>query len=81
MGSDVGGLFREAMELPEVERANLAVKLLATVDEPAVDDTAEGYDAWLREIERRLEALVTGEDPGEDWDVIHRDLVAEFGEG
>ncbi|HUF99335.1 MAG TPA: addiction module protein [Ilumatobacter sp.] len=81
MSVDGGELFREAMELPDGERASLAVKLLATVDEPVVANTAEGYEEWLREIEQRLEALVTGEDPGEDWDVIHCDLVAEFGEG
>jgi hypothetical protein len=33
------------MALPNDERASLAVKLLATVDEPAVDDTLEGYAA------------------------------------
>jgi putative addiction module component (TIGR02574 family) len=76
MGSDA--LYREAMRLPDDERATLAVRLLASVDEPAVDDTAESYEAWLREIERRLDALVGGEDLGEDWDAIHRDLVAEF---
>ena len=67
------------MDLPDADRASLAVRLLATVDEPAVDDTAEGYEAWLREVERRLAALADGEDRGEDWDVLHRDLVAEFG--
>lgn len=81
MGIDASALFRDAMGLPDADRASLAVKLLATVDEPTIDDTPEGYEAWLREIEGRLDALISGEDPGEDWDVIHRDLVAEFGEG
>lgn len=76
MGSDA--LYREAMGLPEDERALLAVRLLATVDEPAVDDTVEGYTVWLREFERRLDALASGEDAGEDWDDVYRDLVAEY---
>ena len=76
MGSDA--LCREAMGLPNEERATLAVCLLASVDEPAVDDSEESYTAWLRDIEQRLEAFVSGEDPGEDWDDVHRDLVAEY---
>lgn len=76
VGSDA--LYREAMELPEDERATLAVRLLATVDEPAVDDSVEGYTAWLRDIEQRLDALVGGEDPGEAWDDVYRDLVTEY---
>lgn len=76
MGSDA--LYREAMDLPDDERATLAVRLLATVDEPAVDDSLESYAAWLRDIEQRLDALVTGEDPGEDWDDVYKDLVAEY---
>lgn len=76
MGSDA--LYREAMRLPDDERATLAVRLLVSVDEPAVDDTAETYAAWLREIEQRLDALMGGEDLGEDCDPVHRDLVAEF---
>lgn len=75
VGSDA--LYREAMGLPDDERAALAVRLLASIDEPAVDDSVESYTAWLRDIEERLEALVSGEDPGEDWDDVYRDLVAD----
>ena len=81
VGRDAGALFLAAMELPEDERASLAVRLLGTVDEPAVDDTSDGYEAWCREIERRLEALVSGDDPGEGWDEVRKDVAAEFGEG
>ena len=56
VGSDA--LYREAMDLPEDERATLAVRLLATVDEPAVDDSVESYTAWLRDIERDLRPAV-----------------------
>ena len=76
VGSDA--LYREAMGLPDDERAALAVRLLASVDEPAVDDSVESYTAWLRDIEQRLDALMSGEDPGEDWDDVHRDLVADY---
>ena len=76
VGSDA--LYREAMGLPDDGRAALAVRLLASVDEPSVDDSVESYTAWLRDIEQRLDALVSGEDPGEDWDDVHRDLVADY---
>ena len=48
------------------------------MDEPAVDDSVESYTAWLRDIEQRLDALASGEDPGEDWDDVYKDLVAEY---
>lgn len=76
MGSDA--LYLAAMGLPDDERATLAVRLLASVDEPAVDDSVESYTAWLRDIEQRLDALASGEDPGEDWDDVYQDLVAEY---
>jgi hypothetical protein len=76
VGSDA--LYREAMGLPDDERATLAVRLLASVDEPAVDDSVESYTAWLRGIEQRLDALASGEDPGEDWDDVYKDLVTEY---
>ena len=76
MGSDA--VYREAMGLPDDERATLAVRLLASVDEPAVDDSVESYTAWLRDIEQRLDALASGEDPGEDWDDVYKDLVTEY---
>lgn len=76
LGSDA--LYREAMALPDDERATLAVRLLASVDEPAVDDSLESYTAWLRDIEQGLDALVSGEDPGEDWDDVYKDLAADY---
>jgi hypothetical protein len=76
IGSDA--LYRDAMGLPDDERATLAVRLLASVDEPAVDDSEESYTTWLRDIEHGLATLVSGEDPGEDWDDVHRDLVADY---
>jgi Putative addiction module component len=76
VGSDA--LYREAMHLSDDERATLAVRLLASVDEPAVDDSLETYTAWIREMEQRLDGLVSGQDLGEDWDDVHRELVAEY---
>jgi putative addiction module component (TIGR02574 family) len=53
-----------ALELPEHERAEIAARLLESLD----DDDHEGVDeAWAREIERRCAALDSGEAVTSDW--------------
>jgi putative addiction module component (TIGR02574 family) len=52
-----------ALDLPQHERAELASRLLASLE-----DEDEGVDeAWAREIERRCRALDSGEATTSDW--------------
>ena len=47
----------EAMELSEIERAQLAHELVMSLDAPAESGIG---DAWDQEIERRLDQLAAG---------------------
>ena len=50
-------LLAEALELPEDERARLALRLAESLD-PGEDTNSE--EAWAREIARRIERLRDG---------------------
>jgi putative addiction module component (TIGR02574 family) len=53
-------LEAEALELPARERARLAHRLIASLDEDADEDPAEVERAWKEEIQRRLEEYRAG---------------------
>ena len=63
-------LIKEALDLPPIERANLADRLLSSLDTPdkAVDDV------WRKEITARLSAYRSGKAPT----VAAEDLLAEY---
>jgi len=67
---DAKKVFSLALELPQHERAQLAARLLASLD--AEDEAVE--EAWAREIERRCRALDSGEETTVSW----ADLRAEI---
>jgi putative addiction module component (TIGR02574 family) len=54
-------LESEALELPVRERAALAHRLIASLDEGPEDDPTEVELAWEEEIRRRLAAYRSGE--------------------
>ena len=61
---DAKKVLTVALELPEHERAEIAARLLESLD----DADREGVDeAWAREIERRCAALDSGEAVTSDW--------------
>lgn len=51
-------LESDALRLPPKERARLAERLIASLDEEAEPGVEE---AWIEEAERRLDALESGE--------------------
>jgi hypothetical protein len=57
-------IFREALQLSERDRADLAAELLASLT-PAADDNIEAV--WAEEIERRARRVLAGESVGVDW--------------
>lgn len=46
------------MSLPAAERASLAHKLIASIDD---DPTGAIEEAWIREVDRRAEEVMKGE--------------------
>jgi putative addiction module component (TIGR02574 family) len=66
-------LFKEAAELPDRERAELAGMLLESLDDeqdPAVEL------AWAEEVERRVRQIETGEVKTIPWDQVRAELFS-----
>ncbi len=59
-------LLREALALPLDERADLAAKLLASLDDSS-EDTSDVETAWAAEIERRARRVLAGGPAGASW--------------
>lgn len=71
-------VLREALELPEEERAEIAGALLESL-EPPVD---EGVDeAWREEVARRIAAFDAGEIEAIPWEKVRDELWAKMSEG
>ena len=75
MRRKLNDLFREASELSERERAELAGLLLESLDgEPDQDVEA----AWAEEIERRVRQLDSGEVKTIPWQQVRTELFARL---
>jgi putative addiction module component (TIGR02574 family) len=61
MNIPVERLEAEVLQLPPDERARLARRLIASLDEGSPEDPAEVEREWKAEIERRLEAYRRGD--------------------
>jgi hypothetical protein len=77
MGADTAALVDQVLALPDRERDEFFAELLARLP-GASNDEFEVSDDWLREIERRLREVVSGEVVGEDWDVVEQRLLAKY---
>jgi len=60
MGLPLKQLEAEALELSASERAQLAHRLIVSLDDDVEDDPAEVERAWEDEIRRRLEEIDAG---------------------
>ena len=64
MATTAEDVLKEALQLPERERARVAAELLASL-EPDVE--TRDSEAWIAEVERRAQAAITGV-PGLTWE-------------
>ena len=76
MTSETETILREALALPDEERADLAAQLIASLDSPEVEDPATIGTVWAAELERRARRVLSGEPPAADWDTV-RGRVAD----
>lgn len=60
-------LFKEAMDLDDNARANLAGLLIESLDTEAENGIE---NAWLKEIEQRMESLDSGKTETVSWDTV-----------
>lgn len=68
-------LLRDALALPEGERADLVAELLVSLEPATPDDPAVVQASWAREIECRAHRVLAGESSGQDWAQV-RERVA-----
>jgi putative addiction module component (TIGR02574 family) len=74
MARDVTELIREAVQLPESDRATLAGAMLESL-EPR--PTPEVRAAWSREIARRAKEIDDGSVELLDWEEVRAELFAD----
>ena len=66
-------LLKDALQLPDQQRAELVVELLDSL--PSAEPGQERSDAqWLEEIERRARAAQAGA-PGVSWDEARKQVL------
>ncbi len=78
MTTEVEALLREALALPDGDRADVAAELLASLDAPASDDPATVQALWREELERRAKRVLSREASGEDWLSVRQRLTDEL---
>jgi len=66
-------VFDAALTLPQGERAALAHRLLASLDEPAEEPTVVARE-WGTEIARRVSGIKAGLTNGMSWDEAREQL-------
>ena len=77
MTREAADLFEDALQLPESDRAELAGRLLESLD--GVPD--EGVEAaWAEEIERRIRQIDAGEVKTIPWQEVRAKLYARLHE-
>jgi putative addiction module component (TIGR02574 family) len=69
-------LFEAALRLPESDRAELAERLLESLD-GAVHQDPDVRAAWAEEIAHRLEDISSGRVQCVPWEEVRRRMVAD----
>jgi putative addiction module component (TIGR02574 family) len=75
MGRKLQDLYEEAAELPDRERAELAGRLIESL-ETEIDPDVEV--AWAEEIERRIHQIDSGEAATISWEQVRGELFARL---
>lgn len=63
-------VLEEALKLSSKERADVAVELLASLDDQEWEDREEVERAWGAEIERRARRVLSGGSTGSPWEDV-----------
>jgi putative addiction module component (TIGR02574 family) len=77
MARNVAELLREASQLPEADRAELAGRLLETLQSEPDEDVET---AWAEEVERRVRQIDSGEVKTIPWEKVRAKLYARLHE-
>jgi putative addiction module component (TIGR02574 family) len=71
-------ILQDALALSEQERAEIAARLIESLDVGAEAEAAEAEAAWAAEIERRCAALDAGKTGTTSWEDVRREIQAEI---
>ncbi|MDT0619194.1 addiction module protein [Salinisphaera sp. P385] len=77
MNDSPASLEQTLLALPRNERARMASRLIASLDDAAETDTAAVQAAWIEEADRRYRAYLDGKEPAYAADEVIRDLLRE----
>lgn len=72
-------LRSEVLALSDVERAELAAELLASLETPIDDDPSVVRSLWGAEIERRARRVLAGNVESQDWKLVRQRLADNLG--
>jgi putative addiction module component (TIGR02574 family) len=75
VGRKLQELYREATDLPERERAELAGMLIESLDGPP-DENVEA--AWAEEVERRVRDIESGAVETIPWEQVRAELFSRM---
>lgn len=78
MSTTADEILRGALTLTDADRAEIAARLLRSLDEPVDASPAEIEAAWVAEIERRCAAIDRGETTMTEWDEVQRKIEVEI---
>lgn len=73
--NDADRLLSQVLELPESDRAELAARLIESLDfesDPAIDEE------WVKEIERRCAASDAGTNVTSDWNDVRQRIERDI---
>jgi Putative addiction module component len=70
-------VLREALSLPDDDRADLAAELLASLDE-VLDDPETVETLWGEEFEERTKRGLSGEVAEEDWETVRQGIADDL---
>ena len=70
-------LLQDAMGLSEQERAEIAARLIESLDVVSDGEAAEVEVSWTAEIERRCAALDAGKTGTTDWEDVRRQIKTD----
>lgn len=71
-------VLQDALTLSEQERAEIAARLIESLDVAPEGEAAEVEAAWAAEIERRCAALDAGTTGTTSWEELRRQIEAEI---
>ena len=73
MGRKLQDLYEEAAELPDSDRAELAGRLIDSLD---TETDVDVETAWAEEIEHRIRQIESGEAKTIPWEQVRAELFA-----